>query len=345
MAHLANIRATLLYPGVPDLSLDDIKTPLRALARERGLPASGAVDQRDGFLCLALLPYEITISLHDSPLPASTFNGALRASRPDDRSSLGEAVIHHAAYIKVDVRDTGEARVRGEVAGNTTRKQRQSQILAQDVLRLITRKATPLALHWHTGNTLAKPDGLAASQIGALYLPLCLRAKATMSQIEEPDVGDLAQSIEGSEELLGKPVQVMATGMTSDEALNLSLAFVARCLDTDARPRTGARFTEPGGRTARIVDLPVSADMPNGMIVLIEDARSVRAGTETAPHQSSQRHREPAVSDRIGSVARRPADAAAGQPQESEDLRSKVAQLRSQFRGRHRGSAEDRFAQ
>ncbi|MEM6637225.1 MAG: hypothetical protein AAF667_15195 [Pseudomonadota bacterium] len=267
----SSLQATLLFRDVPVLPTDALKAALRELTGQHGLPTSGAVEVEDGTrLRLAALPFDICIQVDDAALAAATFNGAMRAGTGTERGPLGEIVAHHGAHVKMTVRDTGETRVRGEMLPSGAPRHRLGLLLAQDVLRLLGQHLRPLALHWHPSNQLALPAPFMASPLGTLFLPLCLRTRATVSQIDDDAAGNFAQEIEGTELILGKPVHVMATGLRLDQVRALAESFVARCLDTDARPKSGARFTGPDGRTVRIVDVPASPEKPKGLIALIE---------------------------------------------------------------------------
>ncbi|MEM8632937.1 MAG: hypothetical protein AAGF74_17035 [Pseudomonadota bacterium] len=285
---MSTVQATLLYRLVPELDFDLLRASLRDLAGGHGLPVSGATQQRTDGLTLNALPFEITVSTGAYPLAAATFNGALSgAIDPAERGPLGEIIAHHGGFLKVIVRDTGEARVNGEQPSKGAAARRRAQILGQDVVRILCSMAQPLALHWHSANRLALPNGLMASRPGTLHLPLCLRPRATSSQIDDETAGNMAQAIEGTEAVLGKPVHVMSTRMTQSQIMALAEAFVERCLESDTRPRGGARFVDPSGHRVRVVNLAPGKESPAGLIALIEEEQpdKVAAGNLSLAQQ------------------------------------------------------------
>lgn len=261
------IQATLLYDSMPPLPAEKLRTELRALAGRRGLTTAGDTDFRDGVLHLAAEPFEIIVEAVEQALPAASFCGALSAHINSSlRRPLAEVVAQHASHLRIDLRDM---RTRGARAP-TVAQIRSATIFAQDVVRLVMGLMPPTALHWHPSNMLSLPMGLGASKEGTLFLPLCLRMRNTSSVIEESPQANFAQSIEGSAELLGRPLHVMSCSLDRFETLDLAIAFLGQVMTAEGGPVPGTVFRDRKGTRVEVVDHKPTEDHPAGLLALVE---------------------------------------------------------------------------
>jgi len=261
------IQATLLFGAMPVLPDEKLRTDLRALAGRHNLPTAGEAGYRDGLFRLGADPYEITVQPVESPLPAASFTGALSGHINSSlRRPLAAAVADHSAHIRIAVRDT-----RAEPGKPlSTARVRQLSVFAQDVLRLMLKLLPPMALHWHPSNTLALPVGLAGSAPGKLFLPLCLRLRNTSSLLTGTPEVNFAQAIEGSADLLGKPLHVMATSLDRYESMDLAVAFITQCLESEGGAVAGTVFRDKKGTRVQVVDHKPCEAAPAGLLALVE---------------------------------------------------------------------------
>ena len=267
MTQSSTVQATLLYKTPPTLDVDALSEGLRELERAHGLPSTGAIRADGSELSTIALPFEITLSASDAPLPAATFNGALSANASlGERGPLSEMIVHHAGHIRMAVRDTGE-----DVPGWTRRGRLSALILAQDVARLLIDTLRPMALHWHQSNRLDLPDGLASSAAGTLFAPLCLRTRCILGVLDEELAGTMAQAILGAEDILDRPLHVMVPGLGLPETLDLASDFVAKMLEPETRPQPGATFTDGSGQEVQVVAVEPGRAVPAGLFALVGD--------------------------------------------------------------------------
>lgn len=262
-------QAALLYPATPDLTFDELLTEINTFLTRRGEQALERSEMSSQHFVLFSNPrLHVSIALHATPLGARGLDQALTAAVTRAKGEdFDRLAADSPAHLRIAVGDGPHPM---PIERPDAVQVRTKLRLLQEVLRLVTARARPLAAHLCTSDLFYTPEELAAALAAAPSPVLTLHPVPTPKQTGPRGRDGTGLIAWQSHHLIGRTL--VLEGIPEAVPLEMSLAL----LDTLVREKVkgalalaeGDALKETLGMALYVRHAAPDATFPKGRIIV-----------------------------------------------------------------------------